>query len=349
MMNRKRSLGVIAAGSALLLMTACAGGPSEPDADADPLPGIEDLDALVAAAQDEGQLVFYSSQAEAINDALGAAFEDEYGIKVLSTKMLGGEVGVKFQAEATAGQVQADAIMPACTEKQMFVDIVEQGFATAASDLGIPLLEDDAYAANIVNDGSSLRVGLLPVVMGYNTDVLSEADAPKTWEDLLDPKYKGRIVMVAPDTSAFYMHFLQFLDEQFGDEYLEALTAQDLQFADSATARNQLSAGQAIINIPTMRSAMQDSVDSGAPVESIDPDTTSAVEICVGVASETSAPHPAAAKLFGYFLTTPEAAAAFESVPGVVSPFSETGLPESIKPLPEEVPDPEALLQLLGL
>ncbi len=188
---------------------------------------------------------------------------------------------------------------------------------------------------------------VLSVVIGYNKNEVTKADLPADWDDLLDPKYKGKIVMSDPTASTFYPYFLQWLSDEFGDDMVKKLGQQDLEYADAATGRNQLSAGQVAFNIPTFGSAMEDSIATGAPVEYYIPESTTAVEICIGVSSEKFAPQPNAAKLFAHYVTSEEGAAVLDEVNGVVSPFGNAGLPASVKPLPAEV-DPDRVIDLLG-
>lgn len=69
---------------------------------------------------------------------------------------------------------------------------------------------------------------------------------------------------------------------------------------------------------------------------------------CIGVSAPDKAPHPNAAQLYAHFVSSPAAAQAFEdALPSVISPFGDTGIPETITPLPTES-DNEHLLALLG-
>lgn len=347
MKNHNRHLATIAAGTALLLLTACSGGTGQEGEPAQDAPVAGDLDALIAAAQEEGELVLYSSSVDLIDNTLTDAFEAEYGIPVVSTKLTSNEVAIRYQSEASAGRVLADIVASTCTDEAFFGDIVESGYAVAASELELPGLGGDGQRYFIA-DGAGFQYVATPVAIGYNSELLTGSDAPDSWEDLTDPKYKGKIVMVDPESSAFYGFWLQWAADTFGEEYIEALASQDLSYADAGTARNQLGAGQFSIDIPTFAVSMEETAASGAPVAAFAPESTSANFSCIGVSAPDKAPHPNAAQLYAHFVSSPAAAQAFEAaLPSVISPFGESGIPETITPLPTES-DNEHLLALLG-
>ena len=327
------------AGLASLALAGCAAE--------SPAPAESAEDPLVAAARAEGQVVMYSSAVGTIDQSVADAFFDEYGIEVLITKLTSAEVSARYQAEGAAGNVLADIVSSSCTDVAFFTETVNQGWATAPADLDAPGLE--AVPSAIVADGSTFEYAAMPVAIGYNTDLLSGDDVPQTWEDLIDPKYKGKIVMVDPASSTFYLSWLTWVMDTYGEDFIAALGEQDLGYADAATARNQLGAGQYAIDIPTFEVSMDDTAATGAPVAGIAPDATVANFQCIVTSSEEHAPHPNAAKLYAQFMASPEGAAAMEAgVNGVLSPFREGGIPASVEHVPA-AGDQDLILGLLGL
>lgn len=201
MKNHNRKIAMIAAGSVVLLLTACSGADPPPET-AGEAPVTGDLDALINAAQDEGELVLYSSSVDLVDNALADAFEAEYGVSVVSTKFTSNEVAIRYQSEAAAGRVFADIVASTCTDETFFSDIVASEYAISASELELSGLdgENERY---LIADGDAFQYVAMPVAIGYNSELLSGSDAPDSWEDLTDPKYKGKIVMVDPESSAF--------------------------------------------------------------------------------------------------------------------------------------------------
>ncbi|HVW45245.1 MAG TPA: extracellular solute-binding protein [Amycolatopsis sp.] len=303
---------------ALMPLSACGNwGGSKADATVE---SVGNMDALVNAAKKEGSVTLYSSSVEAIDSAEAKAFQAKYGITVNIIKIGSGELAARYQTEASAGNVQADVIASTCSDAPTFKAIVDKGWATPAKDLGLPALSG-AGASALAVDGVTFKYVLMPVAIGYNTAMLKGADVPKDWTALGDPKYRGKIVFVDPDTSGpFYWTFLQWLDNTYGDDLVRAVGAQQLSYADVTTARNQLGAGQYAVDIPTFKVSMNSTAATGAPVAAAVMPKTTANESCIGV-SGPKAPHPNAAKLYANFMTTPEGAAAINSVDGVLSPF----------------------------
>lgn len=343
-MRKPQSCRILAASSALALAAAC--GPGQ--ASGGEVHPVSDLDALVAAAQEEGALNIYATTVDTVNNALADAFEQEYGIKVSFTKLSSTKTATRFQSEASTGKIFADNVLIGCAQEKLLTTMVDKGWATRASELDLPALRGPEKSDLLALNGTSFVAMVLPIVIGYNTKELAN-DVPKTWQDLTKPIYKGRIVVPNPDQAAVYTRFLGFLAQKFGDDFLRKLAGQDLDFAASATSRNQLAAGNNAINFPQFETSIGTLRDDGAPVDTVVPPVTPAVQMCLTVSSPNLTPHPNAARLFAHFLTTPKGAATVGGLAGPVSPYDEDGLPPSINPMPtsDEV-DQAHLFQLLG-
>lgn len=312
---------------------------------------FSDMDALVEASRGEGTSVIYSSFSEAINEAIAAGFSEEYGIDVEVNKLSGSEVAVRYQSEASAGRVLADAALLSCPDEAFYVDSVASGWAEAVGDLDLPSFSTPEGAELLRYDGDTAVFAHLPMGIAYNTDLVQGDDIPTSWKDLLKPEFAGKIVMVDPNYSAFYDFFLTFLVNEYGEEFLIDLAAQDLQMADPSTARNQLAAGQGWLSFPENASGVSTTAATGAPLAQVLPaDAVTGTEMCMVISSADSAPNPNTARLIAYYLTSPAGGDAISAVPGAVSPFSSAGLPENYRALPtaDEV-DSAKLHELLGL
>lgn len=327
------------AGTAALVLASCASG--------SPAPAESDDDPFIAAAQAEGQVIMYSSAVGTVDESVAAAFTEKYGIEVLITKLTSAEVASRYQAEGASGNVLADIVSSSCTDVAFFTETVAQGWAVAPADLDAEGL--DAVPSAIVHDGSTFEYAAMPVAIGYNTDLVSGEEVPETWEDLIDPAYKGKIVMVDPASSTFYLSWLTWVLDTYGEDYVRTLGEQDLGYADAATARNQLGAGQYAIDIPTFIVSMDDTAATGAPVAGIAPEATVANYQCIVTSSEEHAPNPNAAKLYAQFMASEEGGSAMEAgVNGVLSPFREGGIPATVEHVPA-AGDQDLILSLLGL
>lgn len=353
--TKNRSLLLQMAGTVIVLLSlsGCS-SPSTSDSgstggdDADVV-SVTDLDALVAAAQSEGELNYYSGDGDALTDAVVDAFEAEYGITVNVQKLSAGELANRYQAEASSGHFGIDVLNVECSQGDFFGDIVEEGWVDPVADLGIPSLESGIGSEQLRFDGATVVTAAHPSGIAFNTDMVDPSDL-SSWEDVLDEKYAGRIVMPDPESAFYHLAFLQFLSNEFGEDFIEKLAAQSLASAASAEARNLVAAGQYDFFMSTSHGATQGTMDSGAPIDFVLPEVSTGMSMCTSLTASEKSEHPNASRLFVHFLTEPIAAAAIESVPGEVSPFGEKGLPQGYVPLPapDDV-DADHLLELLGL
>lgn len=145
-----------------------------------------------------------------------------------------------------------------------------------------------------------------PVIIAYNTDLVSAEEAPKTWEDLLDPKWKGKIGMPR-DQIGFHRVMLQELGAEKGAQFMKDLAAQDIRIhrgiSDGVT---MLAAGEFHINI-TRAQHIEIFKAKGAPVEWVKDLKPMAVH-GTPIALAKNAPNPNSAKLFIDFVLSDEGA-----------------------------------------
>ncbi|UCE74237.1 MAG: extracellular solute-binding protein [Methanomassiliicoccales archaeon] len=141
-------------------------------------------------------------------------------------------------------------------------------------------------------------------VMGYNTRMVAPNEVPKTYEDLLNPKWKKKLGM---DTKAFYWFANMFksMGEEKALDYMKKLSQQDILFRTGRTLNAQmLAAGEVSICITLYNNRVEEMKAKGAPIEwfAIEPVVPEIHPI--GVSSH--APHPHTAKLFVDFVLSKE-------------------------------------------
>src|SRR5258708_1581728 len=141
-------------------------------------------------------------------------------------------------------------------------------------------------------------------VIGYNTNLVRPADAPRAWTDLLQPRWKGQLA-IDDNEVEWFASMLDYLGHDKGTAYMRALAAQDPQFRRGHTLLSKLLlAGDfplAIVHAAEMDEARK----SGAPVDwvrTLDPIVTSPSVIAVSA----HAPHPRQARLFVDFVLSEE-------------------------------------------
>jgi iron(III) transport system substrate-binding protein len=189
-------------------------------------------------------------------------------------------------------------------------------------------------------------------VLGYNTDLVSEANVPKTLDDLLDPMWKGQILMIDPAGSPSQVAWLNMVSETEGIDYLKQLAANDLLYTPSGVPGiQQVGAGAAAMLLATPASNVYDQQQAGAPVDftNLPPITGQVGSMGISV----KAPHPNAARLFANFLLTKPAQEIMARtgtpvIAGVDGPFP---LSEDFQPLdvPAGAAHRDELLKALGV
>ncbi len=141
-------------------------------------------------------------------------------------------------------------------------------------------------------------------VVGYNTKLVPPGEAPKTWQDLLNPKWKRRMGM---DDKAFYWfaNMLKVMGEEKGLEYMKKLSQQDILFRTGRTLNAQiLAAGEVSIGIALYNHRFEEMKPKGAPIEWVPIEPVVPEIHPLGVSSH--APHPHAARLLVDFLLSRE-------------------------------------------
>ena len=141
-------------------------------------------------------------------------------------------------------------------------------------------------------------------VLGYNTKLVSQNEAPKHWRDLLDPKWKGQFSMDREEY-AWYATLLSSWGKEKTRGYMEALARQDIQWRkDHILIAQLLAAGEFPLAIVYVHN-VEDLKKKGAPVEwigSLDP----IVAALRRVALSARPAHPSTAKLFIDFILSKE-------------------------------------------
>lgn len=271
-------------------------------------PGFQGLAAplasLVAAAAAEGRLVIYSGISEtATMDNIVAEFRKAYPALAVTWTTAGGgsQRLAKFLAEAEAGLPGAD-IITEYTER-FFRDAFDKGYLVSLDDAIQGF--STTWPKNLVWTTKSGLTGAFtfsPFGFAYNVDVVPKDMAPKSWEDLADPRFKGHIqikdVNASPNTA---QHF-QFLRETLGDGKFRAFAANlnvTPLFADAQIMAQILGAGGAWVMPQAQPNVIDAIAKDGAPVKSIVPGTVGGSEYAVGLRARAA--HPNAAALFAYW------------------------------------------------
>jgi ABC-type Fe3+ transport system substrate-binding protein len=260
-------------------------------------------EALIAAAKKEGVIVWYTVQTiPQIVTPLVAAFEKKYGVKVNYIRANSSEVALRVLNEAKAGRTLSD---------------VFDGTGTTAplkrAGLVMKWLPDEAksWPKELIDaEGYWVATNFFVNTVGINTNLVPPAQEPKTWDDVLDPKWKGRMAMGSSKSASAGPGMVGLMfktrGEKDGREFLRKLAGQDVASAPVAARQilDRVIAGEYAIGLMMFNHHAVISAAQGAPVKWL---PVGPAMVTLNVASLTKdAPHPNAGKLFlDYMISEP--------------------------------------------
>lgn len=261
--------------------------------------------ALIEAAKKEGELVLYTGLiVNQIVRPMTEAFQKKYGINVTYLSISSqAEIALKVTNEHRAGKVMADVVEGG---GQMIPALLKAGALEAYRPASA-----QHYAPEFSSpEGFWHIVSVNYLMAAYNTDLVKAAEAPRSFEDLLDPKWKGKMVWSGDPNSAgapgFVGNVLMSLGEPAGRALLGKLKEQK-PVALMATQRvvlDQVISGQYPLALTTFFHHAVISRAQGAPVQWLPLEPVITVGNIVGLVKNR--PHPNAGKLFLDFVLSEE-------------------------------------------
>jgi len=271
--------------------------------------------ALIAAATKEGQLTWYTSADLQLAEKVGKAFEQKFpGIRARVERAGGERIFARVAQEYASGLHVPDAVS---------TGDAAQFLAWNRQKLLAPYVPEDV-ARHISPEhrdpgGFYATVRSSLCVIAYNTDMVKREEAPKSFADLLDPKWKGKIVKAHPSYSGTIMTSTYQMVRELGWSYLEKLALQQVLQIQSATdTPKKIVLGER----PVMADGNESNVlllkEAGSPIEVVyaAEGTPSVVQPS---AIFIAAPHPNAARLFQSCLFSPEGQELFVNLGGLRS------------------------------
>lgn len=209
-------------------------------------PGLFAQAVDVDAAKREGKVVVYGAVPTKSMDAINKSFEEKYGIDVEYWRGSSTKVMDRALTEWRANRPGFDVV-----EGNAAVQFImrKDGLFTKF----VPLPSEKFPSQFREEDGLLTPWRILPISILYNTDLVNKADAPKTFEALLDPKWKGKISMPDPSRHTTTAQFLWNLEKLMGDEwlnYVKSLASQNPHLVQSlAPVTNVIIRGETPVGI----------------------------------------------------------------------------------------------------
>lgn len=335
-----RWLGLLFLAGVLALVGAACGGDGEEaeagddgessttvsDGSEDPGAAGDEWDEVVAAAEEEGEVLLYTVLFENDVTALEEAFEEEYPeIDLQFFRGNTGEVITRLNTELDSGQETADMVaVNLDADPSTLGSLEEEGGIAAPAG---PTFEDREVQA--AKTGDRFFVYATVFSWGWNTEALPEGI--DEWGDLLDSDLGGgRIGLFDPTESSIIPACYQKQVETVGPDFLEELAAQDPRImVGGSQIMSSVVSGEISASAFTTNFLLQQK-EEGAPVDyAVAPEGACVAAVEAGILSE--AQHPNAAQVFANWMMTEEAQALFtntghparEEVPGALVNFSE--------------------------
>jgi iron(III) transport system substrate-binding protein len=322
---------------ALTLLAACAPPrPAAPPAAAPASAPAASADAeweqTLAAARREGKLSLFGPATAEIRHALTEEFERHFpDVKVEYTGGQGGAVGPKVIPERQAGQYNWDLVV-AGTSVHLELIKAAQVLDPIQPYLGGPDTRDtSAWLGGGLEFGDEARLhnvvlsSYVKVPIAYSPDAVAPGEI-RSYRDLLNPKWKGRLGMYdvrVPGTGASYANFL-YTNPALGREFLRQLLAQEIIFSrDDRQILDWVTRGQYALALAPSEKVATDLRSRGVQIQVLSADDLAEGSYVAAGAGSVSVvnrpPHPNATKVFLNWLLSRDGQLAFSKGAGYPS------------------------------
>jgi iron(III) transport system substrate-binding protein len=251
---------------------------------------------LIEGAKKERRLVWYTSFNVADAKVLADAFKKKYPFVEIDSFRASGEKTLnRILTETRAARWEFDLVNVTQIGTLMQHKLVSN-YISPESKAYIPEFKDAG--------GAWTGTATLYYTITYNTKLVAEKQAPRRWEELLDPKWKGKISMDREEYP-WYAALLDAWGKDKTQRFMEPLARQEIQWRkDHALITQLMAAGEFPVSIGYAH-RIEEMKKKGAPIEwvnSVDPIVVSINRIAMSV----KAAHPFAAKLFIDFILSRE-------------------------------------------
>jgi iron(III) transport system substrate-binding protein len=257
---------------------------------------------LIEAAKKEARVVLYSAMDLPVGEKLGKAFEAQYpGIQVQIERSGSERLFQRIDQEFASNIRAADVVNS--SDASHFITWKKNGWLA-------PFVTEDMAQHFLPEyrdpDGMSATTRIYLSSIAYNTNLVKPDEAPKSFADLLDPKWAGKMVKGHPAYSGTIMTATFQLVREFGWDYYEKLSKQRVMQVQSSTdPPKKLALGERAVMADGNEYNVVLLKEAGQPVEPVYPtEGTPTISGPTGIFA--NAPHPNAARLFQAWLHTRE-------------------------------------------
>ena len=256
---------------------------------------------LAEAAKKEGKVVIYGSLESGIMDAVEKAFTKKYGIPIEYFRAASNKTLDRVLTEARAGRVLSDVVvtnrgpMLLLKEEKVFAKYTSPEAANFPADVRDP----DGVLSPIYR---MVIVGIL-----YNTRLVKPEEAPRSLDDLLQPRWRGKWVMPDPSRHFTTGVWVRNLEEYYGKDWMgfvkKMAEAKPILVESFIPSAQKIISGEALAGITYVKYVHIFGKD-GAPLDYVRLPKMLADGHHAGISAK--APHPNAARLFVDFFISRE-------------------------------------------
>jgi iron(III) transport system substrate-binding protein len=258
---------------------------------------------LIEAARKEGKLSYYAAIEINVAERLGKLFEAKYPGMIVRVERSGAERIFQRIAQEQGSNIHAVDVANS-TDVSHYLEWKKNGWLAAF----LPEEVVKHFPADQFDpEGLYATSCAWFETIGYNTNLVKAEDAPKSYADLLDPKWQGKLVKGHPSYSGAILTTTYILSRELGWAYLEKLAQQKVMQVQSAgDPPRKIALGERAVMADGNDYSVILLKDQGKPVEVVYP-AEGAPLIIVPSGVFKSAPNPNAARLFQSFFFSREA------------------------------------------
>ena len=275
---------------------------------------------LIEAAKKEGKVIWYTSIDLPLAEKIAKSFEAKYPGIAVRVERSGAERVFQRIGQEYASNIHAVDVANS-SDAAHFIIWKGQNLLEAY----VPEDVANFYPAEHKDaDGQFASFRVWVCIIAYNTNLVKKEDAPKSFADLLDPKWKSKIVKAHPGYSGTIMTATYQMQRDLGWDYFEKLAKQNvMQVQSSADPPKRLALGERAVMADGNEYNIFEISEKGGPVAPVY--ATEGSPLIVGPTGMfKAAPNPNAAKLFCNFSFSPECQQLIIDVGGLRSMHPQT-------------------------
>ena len=276
--------------------------------------------ALIAAATKEGKVSFYTAMDLQFAQKLGKAFEAKFPGIAVRVERSGAERVFQRIGQEYSANIHAVDVVNTADQAHCIIWKKNGWLAPYLPQEVVQHFAKDYYDA----EGTSITTRILISPIAYNTKLVKPEDVPKSFKDLLDPKWKGKMVKAHPAYSGTIMNATFEITRDLGWGYLEKLATQQVMQVQSATdTPKRISLGERAIMVDGAGYLVTRYKEAGQPVDIVYPEE--GTPLATGPSAVfKAAPNPNAARLFQNWMHSREGQQLLVDVARQYSPHKQT-------------------------